>query len=72
MAIVMTYRSDRNKLIPRPVLVVLIALYKPTHSKEIREKFSIQRQKPIANGKSNISLPRLSGSDWRCAQILIA
>jgi hypothetical protein len=35
-------------------------------------KFSIQGQKPIANGKSNISLPRLSGSDWRCAQILIA
>ena len=35
-------------------------------------KFSIQRQKPIANRKSNISLPRLSGSDWRCTQILIA
>ena len=38
----------------------------------LSEKFSIRRQNCVAIRKSNISLPRLLGSDWRCAQILIA
>ena len=39
---------------------------------EKAEKIPIQCQKPIANRKSNISLPPLLGSDWRCVQILVA
>gem|GEM_PF-5649778 len=37
-----------------------------------KKKFSIRGQKTIAIRKSNISLPRLLRSDWKCAHILIA